>query len=488
MTMGFVHLVGAGPGDPALLTLRARQLLDDCDVVAYDELCSDALLAGVPATAELLPVGRRANASANDDLRRESCLHPDVLTRALAGKRVVRLKAGDPLIFGRGGEEAEELAAAGVPFEIVPGVSAALGAAAYAGIPLTHRKLASAVAFATGHEGEGAVGQGTTTLVLYMAGKKLAANLGRVIADGRAATTLAAYVVAATTARQRVIVATLADLPARVAEAQVDDAAPALVIVGDVVALRDKVGWRHPRPLDGKRILVGRARPGRSQVTANLAALGAEVLEAPDVTVTAPADWAPFDHALESLDTVDAIVFASAEAVVATAARLGDRGRDLRTLPWLPLVAIGAPAAAALRSHGLVPAVVAHGACADALADHAALRHGKLLVIADDSGRPQLTAELRALGAQVDVVAVYRHALAWPLLRDLAFDLVIAPSSSAAQHLAGGPHGARLRTQRWLAMGPLTEAAARRLGVTDLARAASDDVAALSSRAEELLS
>ncbi|HWE27738.1 MAG TPA: SAM-dependent methyltransferase, partial [Polyangia bacterium] len=120
--MGFVHLVGAGPGDPALLTLRARELLDGCDVVAYDELCSDALLASVPATAELLPVGRRAN----DGQKRDACLHPDVLARALAGRRVVRLKAGDPLVFGRGGEEAEELAAAGVPFDIVPGVSAAL--------------------------------------------------------------------------------------------------------------------------------------------------------------------------------------------------------------------------------------------------------------------------------------------------------------------------------------------------------------------------
>lgn len=481
MTMGFVHLVGAGPGDPALLTVRARQLLDGCDVVAYDELCSDALLAGVPATAELLPVGRRAN----DGQSREGCLHPAVLERARAGKRVVRLKAGDPLIFGRGGEEAEELAAAGVPFDIVPGVSAALGAAAYAGIPLTHRHLSSSVAFATGHEGEGAPDAGT--LVLYMAGKKLAANLARVIADGRAATTPAAYVASATTARQRVIVGTLADLPARVAAADVDAAAPALVIVGDVVALRDKVGWREKRPLAGRRVLVGRARPGRSQLTARLTALGAEVVEAPDVSVAPPADWTPFTHALEALNLVDAIVFASAEAVTATVAQLGALGRDLRSLPWLPFVAVGLPTAEALRRHGLVPAIVAPGACADALAGHAALASGRLLVLADDSGRPQLAAELRALGARVDVVAVYRHALSWPRLRDLQFDLVIAPSSSAAQHLADGPYGAELRAQRWLAMGPLTEAAAQKLGVRTIQRAASDDVASLAARAEELL-
>jgi uroporphyrinogen III methyltransferase/synthase len=484
MTMGFVHLVGAGPGDPALLTVRARQLLDDCDVVAYDELCSDALLAGVPATAELLPVGRRAN----DGQSREACLHPEVLDRARAGKRVVRLKAGDPLIFGRGGEEAEELAAAGVPFDIVPGVSAALGAAAYAGIPLTHRQLSSAVTFATGHEGEGA--PAAATLVLYMAGKKLAANLARVIAEGRLATTPAAYIAAATTARQVVVVGTLADLPARVAAAEVDATAPVLVIVGDVVALRAKVGWREQRslPLAGRRVLVGRARPGRSQVTARLTALGAEVVEAPEVSVAAPADWTPLTHALDTLDLVDAIVFASAEAVTATVAQLGALGRDLRSLPWLPFVAVGLPTAEALRRHGLVPAIVAHGACAEALAGHATLQRGRLLVLADDSGRPQLAAELRALGARVDVVAVYRHALSWPRLRDLAFDLVIAPSSSAAQHLAQGPHGAELRAQRWLAMGPLTEAAAQELGVRTIQRAASDDVASLTARAEELLS
>lgn len=242
-----------------------------------------------------------------------------------------------------------------------------------------------------------------------------------------------------------------------------------------------------PGPLEGRRVLVGRARPGRSQVTARLRALGADVVEAPDVGVAAPADWTPFEHALDALDLVDAIVFASADAVTATTARLGTLGRDVRSLPWLPLVAVGLPTAEALRAHGLVPAIVAPGACADALARDATLARGRLLVLADDSGRPQLTAELRALGARVDVVAVYRHTIAWPALTSLAFDLVIAPSSSAGQHLAQGPHAVALRARRWLAMGPATEAAARKLGVSDIQQAASDDVESLTARAEELL-
>ena len=241
------------------------------------------------------------------------------------------------------------------------------------------------------------------------------------------------------------------------------------------------------RPLEGRRVLVGRARPGRSQVTARLRALGADVVEAPDVGVAAPADWTPLSHALDEIDCVDAIVFASADAVTATTARLGALGRDVRSLPWLPLVAVGLPTAEALRAHGLVPAIVAPGACADALARDASLARGRLLVLADDSGRPQLAAELRALGARVDVVAVYRHTIAWPSFESLAFDLVIAPSSSAAQHLAAGPHAAALRAQRGLAMGPWTEAAARKHDVSDVEQAPSDDVASLTARAEELL-
>jgi cob(I)alamin adenosyltransferase len=242
--------VGAGPGDPGLLTMRARDLVAAADVIAHDALVSPAILALARPTAELLPVGRR-HGSGPTPYR----LHPAVLARAAAGLVVVRLKAGDPLIFGRGGEEAEELAEAGVPFEIVPGISAALGAAAYAGIPLTHRHHASDVTLMSGHDIGGGrpthtdwstATRGTGTLVLFMAGNALAANLERIIAGGRAPGTPAAYIAAATTPRQRIVTGTLATLATLAADA--DPALPALIIVGDVVALRERIAWFAPGP------------------------------------------------------------------------------------------------------------------------------------------------------------------------------------------------------------------------------------------------
>ncbi|WP_242339015.1 MULTISPECIES: uroporphyrinogen-III C-methyltransferase [Anaeromyxobacter] len=241
---GRVDLVGAGPGDPGLLTVRARELLRAADVVAYDELVPRALLALAPPGAERLPVGRRCHGRTRGPLR----LHPDILERARAGKRVVRLKAGDPFVFGRGGEEAEELAAAGVPFEVVPGVSAALGAAAAARIPLTHREVSSDVTFATGHDLTRSEAPartdwrrlaGSGTLVLYMASRSLGPNLARLVESGRPATTPAAWISAATWPEQEVVVGTLADLAARVGLR--GGGAPALVVVGEVVTIRERL-------------------------------------------------------------------------------------------------------------------------------------------------------------------------------------------------------------------------------------------------------
>lgn len=242
--IGHVALVGAGPGDPGLLTVRAVELLRAADVVAYDELVPAVLLELASPAAERIPVGRRCHGRHREPMR----LHPAVLERARAGKRVVRLKAGDPFVFGRGGEEGEELAAAGVPFEVVPGVSAALGAAASALIPLTQRGVSSDVTFATGHDltAGGGPGQsdwarlaGGGTLVLYMASRSLAGNLARLVELGRPASTPAAWIAAATRPEQEVVVATLADLAARVGERSGES--PALVIVGEVVALRARL-------------------------------------------------------------------------------------------------------------------------------------------------------------------------------------------------------------------------------------------------------
>ena len=250
LPQGRVYLVGAGPGDPKLLTMRAAELLEQADVVAYDLLISPELIARIPARAELLAVGRRDGMGPTTYR-----LHPAVLERAKAGKTVVRLKSGDPLLFGRGGEEAEDLRNAGIPFEIVPGITAALGAAAYAGIPLTQRGEASQVLLGAGHEPErraiSAHGSGENlqqrTTVLYMAARRLSANLNRLRAEGYAAETPAALVMSATTPRQRVVTGTLGTLAQLVPA--LDPAIPAILLVGRVVARRRYVSWFEPEQL-----------------------------------------------------------------------------------------------------------------------------------------------------------------------------------------------------------------------------------------------
>ncbi len=315
MSVGRVALVGAGPGDPALLTLRAAELLRTADVVAYDELVSEAILALVRSTAELLPVGRRSGKGTSTYR-----VHPDVLERARRGLFVVRLKAGDPFVFGRGGEEAEELAAARVPFEVVPGISAALGAAAYSAIPLTHRELSAQVVIASGHRGEGGApppaAVGGRTLVLYMASHELEANLAGVVAAGWPASTPAALVIAATTSDERTVVGTLATLAIR---AQVADAGratlPALVLIGDVVGLRSGIDWRARLPLRGVRVVVARAGSEGAELSCALRTFGGEVVELPlfdGETAVAPARWP---------SRVDLVVVSSASAARSLYAR-----------------------------------------------------------------------------------------------------------------------------------------------------------------------
>ena len=487
---GAVYLVGAGPGDPGLLTVRARELLASADVVAHDALVSPELLALVPPTAELLPVGRRRG-NGPTSYR----LHPAVLARAAAGKVVVRLKAGDPLIFGRGGEEAEELAEAGVPFEIVPGISAALGAAAYAGIPLTHREIASDVTFTSGHDlmlgpevgstrssrtDWTAAARGTGTLVLFMVGKALAANLERIIAGGRSPSTPAAYIAAATTSAQRVITGTLATLAQLTAD--VDPAVPALVIVGDVVAMRERISWFAPGALTGRRVLVGRARPGPSAVAAALRGLGAEVVEAPEISVAALDDASALEAALARQSGFASLVFGCApgvDAAVAAAARCGQ--------PLVrPIIAVGDDAAAALDRHRLAPVVHVRGACSDALAGSTALVAGRLLLITGDGCRDHLQTELTALGATVEPVVAYRTVAQLPpelAARVIAparpIDTVVLASSTCARAVLGGPLGETLRDVPTVVMGPYTEAAARDAGARSVTRAARDEIAAL---------
>ncbi len=478
---GMVYLVGAGPGDPGLLTVRALELLRVAEVVAYDELVSQAILSLVRPEAELLPVGRRHGVGET-----RYRLHPEVLARAKAGQTVVRLKSGDPLIFGRGGEEAEELADAGIPCTIVPGISAALGAAACAGIPLTHRLHASDVTFLSGHDAEGSrsltdwskAAGGKGTLVLFMAARKLSANLHRLIRAGRSPETPAAYITSATTPTQHVIVGTLATLPDKTHD--VDLAIPALVIVGDVVGLRERIAWFERRPLAGRRVLVARARPSRSAIATELRALGAEVLEIPEVKALSLRGEAPIDAALARLHEFRGIIFGCAAGVDAVLSHVANLD--------LPVIAVGAAAAQALSRHGIAATVSLRGACREAVGEQSALfQDGPFLLVTAENGRPNLQNELTTIGAEVETVAAYRFAYRMPSLPLPPIDLVVLPSSSAARTVLSGGLGRALLGVPMAAIGPQTEQAARQCGAQSVVQAKEDSVASLVSLVVSML-
>ena len=479
---GMVYLVGAGPGDPGLLTVRALELLRAAEVVAYDKLVSQSILSLVRHGTELLPVGRRHGTGATSYR-----LHPEVLVRAKAGRMVVRLKAGDPFIFGRGGEEAEELADAGIPYSIVPGVSAALGAAAYAGIPLTHRQHASEVTFMSGHDVDrnrdrvtdwSKAASGTGTVVLFMTARKLAASLHRLIQGGRSAEMPAAYIASATMPNQQVIVGTLSSLGEKTRH--VDVTTPALVIVGDVVALRERLAWFERRPLIGRRLLVARARPGRSLLAAYLRALGAEVLEMPEVEVVPFEGGVPIQAALARLHEFSGIVFgcaAGVDAVVTHALAFN-----------VPVIAVGNPAAQALSRHGIPCSLFVRDARQEAFSQHAmSLQKRRFLLVTAEGGRPHLQQELRAIGAEVETVSAYRCVQRMPRGNMPPIDLVVLPSSSAAKAVLAADISEHVKRVPMAAIGPQTEAAARQFGALSVVRAEKDTMASVVSLMIEMV-
>ncbi|HEY2896336.1 MAG TPA: uroporphyrinogen-III C-methyltransferase, partial [Gemmatimonadaceae bacterium] len=307
MSSGVVYLVGAGPGDPGLLTIRGRELLASCDSIVYDALVNPLLVddgwIGRTSEAEKIFVGKRGGTPSMEQSEITSLL----VQLARAGKRVVRLKGGDPLVFGRGGEEAIALATEGLAFEIVPGVTAGVAAPAYAGIPVTHRGVSTSVTFITGHEDPGkdkdqtdwsALARAGGTLVLYMGVSRLAKIATALISGGRSPNTPAALVEWGTYPRQRTVSATLATLAETAAREKV--IAPSIAIVGDVVRLRDEMSWFDRRPLFGRTIVVTRAREQASQLRTLLEIAGASVLEAPAIRIE-PLDQAPLRAALAAI-------------------------------------------------------------------------------------------------------------------------------------------------------------------------------------------
>jgi uroporphyrinogen III methyltransferase/synthase len=406
-----VYLVGAGPGNPGLLTLRAAECLRRADLVLYDRLVSPDVLDHAPPQAERVCVVDLAGRHPE----RPELVHRAMIDAARAGRRVVRLKGGDPCVFGRAGEEAEALRRAGVAFEIVPGVTAAVGAAAFAGIPLTDRRRASAVALVTGHECPGKSGSALDwsalarfpgTLVFYMGVSHLDEIVRALIEEGKPPDTPAAVVQRATLGCQRTVTAMLDVLPAAARAAGVE--APALTIIGSVIGLRESVEWFERLPLFGRGVLVTRPRHQAAELTARLRQLGAVPYLLPTVEVRDPEDWAPVDAALANLATFHWLVFTSANGVHALVRRLLATGRDLRALGSVRLAVIGPSTAAALRSYHLIadfmPEVYQSEGLAAGLRERAAGQ--RVLLARADRGRDLLRQQLAEV-ATVDQVAVY---------------------------------------------------------------------------------
>jgi uroporphyrinogen III methyltransferase / synthase len=458
---GVAYLVGAGPGDAGLLTARALELLAGADVILHDRLIPAEALAGVRADAEVVDVGK---VGGGEQVPQEETTRR-LVEHARAGRSVVRLKGGDPFVFGRGGEEAQALRAAGVDFEVVPGVTAGIAAAAYAGIPVTQRGLASAVAFVTGHEDPakeetqidwpGLAGF-PGTLVFYMGVRRLARIAERLTAAGRDADEPAAVVMRGTFGDQRSVRATVGTIAAAASEAGIT--APAVTVVGPVAALHDELGWLDvARPLGGVSVTVTRARAQAGTLAGRLRALGATVVETPVIRIE------PLAIDLPEIAAYDLLCVTSPNG----AELLLDAVPDARALAGPRIAAIGPGTARALRAGGVLADIVPERAVAESLVEAlAAVEVSRALVVRAQEARDVLPDALRARGAHVDVAALYRT-VREPLDLDaraaaLGADYLTFASASAVRffHEAAGS----LQGPRIVSIGPVTTEELRRLG------------------------
>ena len=405
--MSKVYLVGAGPGDPGLITVKGRELLESADVILYDHLAPRALLDLVRPEAERIYVGKKKAAHTYSQPEISALL----VERARRGLNVVRLKGGDPLIFGRAAEELEALADAGIEFEIVPGVSAPAGAAAYTGVPLTHREHASLLTFVTGHDPariDWDHAAAAETLVIFMGLSSLRQIFAELLRRGMPSATPALACRWATRPDQQTLTGTLATLPELVERGGMKP--PATIIVGRVVALRERFNWFERLPLFGRRIVVTRAREQAGEFSARLRALGADVIEFPTIAIRPPLDYAPLDDAIARLETYHWLVFTSANGVRAFLERLDASPFDLRRLR-ARLCAIGPATARALEALHLKVDLVPRQYVAESLIEAFAgeeLAGRRVLLPRAAVARDLVPAELRRRGALVDVVEAYR--------------------------------------------------------------------------------
>jgi uroporphyrinogen III methyltransferase/synthase len=501
---GIVYLVGAGPGDPGLLTVRGRELLESCDAIATDALANPAIVAAARLAnpgVEVHDVGKRGGSSESSSQNEINAL---LVRLGREGKCVVRLKGGDPLVFGRGSEEAQALAAAGVAFEFVPGVTAGVAAPAYAGIPVTHRGVATSVTFVTGHEDPAkpdtqtdwaALARAGGTIVLYMGVKTLPRIVAALVAGGMSRETPAAAVQWGTYARQRTVTATLATLADAIANSGLS--APVITVIGNVVSLRDEIAWFDQRPLFARRIVVTRASAQATGLRDALSTLGAEVLELPALRIE-PLDRAGLTRALESLSDYAWVVFTSQNAVRIAWDVLREAGQDARAFAQSRIACVGRATSDALLAHGLAADVlplrfVAEGVL-DAMTTRDDVRGSRVLYLAAEGARDVLPNGLRALGCNVEVVQLYRSVTDGvggdalrTALTEGSVDAVTFASASAVRGYveAVGPDLAR--SVPAISIGPMTSEAVRTAGITLGAESVEASVRALAEATREFV-
>jgi uroporphyrinogen III methyltransferase / synthase len=480
---GRVFLVGAGPGAPDLITLRGASVMRSADVIVYDALVSPELLRLAPADAECIFAGKKGGEERSAD---QSAINRKLIEHARAGRRVVRLKGGDPFIFGRGGEEAAALAAAGIAFEVVPGVTSAIAAPAFAGIPLTHRDRGSFVAFITGHQDStkepqaalpwddlARAAQSCGTLVILMATARMRSTLARLAAGGLAPETPAAAVQAGSTAAQKSVVATLATLADEAGQAGLK--APTVIVVGECAALARELRWFEAMPLFGRRIVITRASTEAQDFAARIRALGGEAIEFPTIEASRPASYEILDRAIAELGSFDWLIFTSVNGVESFVDRMRTLACDIRELGRAAIAAIGPATADRVRRYGLTVAAMPAEYRAEAVIDAIGAKRisgARILIPRAAIAREILPEMLRHHGAREVVVApAYRTVL--PTMADAdrmrallaanAIDLVSFTSSSTVANFAAMT-GVPMGGLKAAAIGPITAETARAHG------------------------
>ncbi len=479
-----IYLVGSGPGEPGLFTIKGARCMKEADAVVYDRLAPEALLKYAKPGAERIYVGKRPG---NPTMSQEE-INGLLVELGRAGKTVVRLKGGDPYIFGRGGEEALALIEASLPFEVVPGVTSGVAAPAYAGIPVTHRNVSTSVAFVTGHEDPTkgrsdvdwkALANGADTLVLYMGVGRLKEISTELVAAGRSPETPVACVRWGTIPEQQTVTGTLEDIAGRVAEADLKP--PAITVIGDVVALREAgLDWYERRPLFGRRVVVTRARAQAGELSVELERLGAEVYEYPTIEIRPPEDFGPLDAAIRDLDSFGWIVFTSVNGVEAFLERLRHHGLDLRAVGRRTKVAaIGPATAEKIEEVGLRVDVVPEEYRAEALIEvlqAGSLAGERVLIPRARVAREVLPDKLREAGAEVVVPPAYESVPSSEGKEELTkrleageIDCVTFTASSTVENFVGAfgaEEAARLLSgTRVVCIGPITADTARGHGL-----------------------